>query len=713
MAEDADKAQKPSDEEAAMSDPMHGLLEEAKQWMQDCEDYHTGCALSHESLLPMRVLDGQALESVSKVKLVESADRQHSRYVALSYVWGKEPFLRLQRENRDTLMNAIPLQDLPKTIRDAVQVTRAFDIRYLWVDSLCILQNSDTHKTLQIPHMNAYYRQATAVISASSAVDVHSGFLGSQSIEDEIYARAESRLVADHPEFGPLLYRFPVYYPGDDQQGSEVCHVHVDPPLYNYNTEPINRRGWTLQEASLARRLLIFPEAGGIVMRCSKGECFAGHLLGNPFHEVAGSLYHEIETPEQNDDQEDEEGLVADDSEGSSREEGSKYYDEADDDEGRNQRLRREIESGSENQGEGHDGSDEALSESSNKGFDEGSYEGSYEGSPEGRAGSGDRLDVESTDEINENQRHQEENRRWVFWTPSKEANHESASVQGADWHESNSEDHASVNSSHDEEHAHGQDDEKEDEHDDEYDTEHDTDTSNGQHVKENKLSQSWYAMVQGYSQRALSQPDDILIALGALAQEFHTQNENILGSYAAGLWTKTLKEGLLWHLSYARHPDRESFIPPQKGAREYRAPSWSWASAEQPVTFRTKKEANLMPNKYKPAEPTWHIEIVDCGVTLKDERNPFGAVRAAYLDVEGLLAPIRRVPGSRWHRPDRCPIDDVALTGDDRFPYLNSTDMFAPDSIEALEQIDPSCCYWLLIYDATRARTRGLSSAR
>lgn len=157
MAENAYKAQKTSDEEAAMSDPMHGLLEEAKQWMRECENHHTDCALSHDSLLPLRVLDVQALESVGKVKLVESADRQHGRYVALSYVWGKEPFLRLQRENRDTLMDAIFLQDLPRTIRDAVQVTRAFDIRYLWVDSLCILQNSDTDKALQIPHMNAYY----------------------------------------------------------------------------------------------------------------------------------------------------------------------------------------------------------------------------------------------------------------------------------------------------------------------------------------------------------------------------------------------------------------------------------------------------------------------------------------------------------------------------------------------------------------------------
>ena len=214
--------------------------------------------------------------------------------------------------------------------------------------------------------------------------------------------------------------------------------------------------------------------------------------------------------------------------------------------------------------------------------------------------------------------------------------------------------------------------------------------------------------MVQDYSQRALSQPDDILIALGALAQEFHIQHENFLGRYMAGLWTQTLKEGLLWHLSYPRHPDRESFIPPQEGAMEYRAPSWSWASSEQPVTFRIQREPCLVPDQEMPDEPEWFIEIVDCGVTLKDERNPFGAVQTAYLDVKGILAPIRRVPGSSWRRPDQCAVDDVALIESDRNPDHNNTDIFSPDSMEALEKIDSSC-YWLLVYDATRARARGL----
>ena len=164
-------------------------------------------------------------------------------------------------------MDAIHLEDLPKTNQDAVQATRALNVRYLWVDSLCILQDCETDKEQQIPRMNAYYRRAKAVISASGAIDVHAGVLGFQSTEDNIHAKAKSHLVADLAdkivEYEP---HFPVYFPSRDGLGKDatLCIMDVDPPVYDYRKEPINGRGWTFQESALARRLLIFPIAGGI-----------------------------------------------------------------------------------------------------------------------------------------------------------------------------------------------------------------------------------------------------------------------------------------------------------------------------------------------------------------------------------------------------------------------------------------------------------------
>ena len=455
------------------------------------------------------------------------------------------------------------------------------------------MQDNDTDKALQIPHINAYFRQATAVISASGAIDVRSGFLGFQSTKDDIHARAKTRVVADHPKLGPLPYLFPLYNPSGDDQRPIICKVDLDPPFYNYSTEPINRRGWTLQEASLARRLLIFPAVGGIVMRCSRGERSAGHLIGNPSYKKAGSLYHEFEILELHNLRDDEVTASGELKESSSEEDHTKDCDETDDDANREEKSRRGTESG------------QAHLWNESQGSDEGVDDGSDEDEFVGCAGSRDGFHFKDDGDANENQPLQVE---------------------------------------------------------DEDEDEDEAETGNEENVKQDEVCQSWYAVVRDYSQRVLSQPDDILIALGALAQEFHIQHEKFLGNYAAGLWTQRLKEGLLWHLSYLRHPDRESFIPPQKGATEYDAPSWAWASSEQPVTFRIRREPNVDVRGHMPEEPRWYIKILDCVVTARDDGNPFGAVQAATLDVKGFLAPIRRVPGSRRLNLDPCLVDDIAL---------------------------------------------------
>ena len=598
---------------------VHGLLEEANKWVRECEKSHTSCPFAHEPSLPTRVLDLEALESTATVRLMESHHQQCGCYVALSYVWGKTMPLRLVAKNRKALMNAIDIDKLPKTIRDAVRVTRALNVRYLWVDSLCILQDSDADKELQIPHMNAYYREAVVVISASGATDVHAGFLGFQSTEDEIIARAQSRLFADHPKYGPVPYSLGISWPENIRKNEVLCLIDVDPPLYDYNKEPINGRGWTLQESSLARRLLIFPGTGGIIMRCAKGESFAGNVLGNPFREEAGSLYHES-------------GII--DKSGSERE--------------------KEV-----------SGRDLVPSRATDEGTE-------------------DRDDKEDVDE--EGGKHVYDN-----------VDDSKRSINQDD--NQNDENKSDEKSKKDREEY--------------YNKLMFPETS-----REDKISQEWYAFVQDYSHRALSEPGDILIALGALAQQYQSQHDDVLGKYVAGLWTERLSEGLLWHLAYPRHQGRESFIQPRKEVSEHHAPSWSWASCGQPVTFHTQREPELAQfgirnESYasKFDQPSWCIEIMGCSMMPRNEQFPFGAVQAAHIDVKGVLMPIRRVSGQVWsaHSTDRCAIDDLALLkADGSLPYHLSTDLFAPDSVKALEKIDDSC-HWLPVYDAARSRARGL----
>lgn len=91
-----------------------------------------------------------------------------STYTILSYVWGNSNFLRLTRGNLLNLMSEDGLRKLkvPKTISDALEVTRILGMRYLWVDSLCIVQDNEEDKKVQIQRMDKIYSEATLKIIA-------------------------------------------------------------------------------------------------------------------------------------------------------------------------------------------------------------------------------------------------------------------------------------------------------------------------------------------------------------------------------------------------------------------------------------------------------------------------------------------------------------------------------------------------------------------
>ena len=166
-----------------------GLLDEARMWMEECEVSHADCAALTSMLLPTRVLQVHAYEDTFTVKLVESTEsRQHGSYTALSYVWGTRPTLRLLRSNRSAFLENIACGNLPKTMQDAVRATCVLGVSNLWIDALCVVQDDDADKGIELPHMNEYYQHASAVISASGASDAHMGFLTNQLSESEIYA---------------------------------------------------------------------------------------------------------------------------------------------------------------------------------------------------------------------------------------------------------------------------------------------------------------------------------------------------------------------------------------------------------------------------------------------------------------------------------------------------------------------------------------------
>ncbi|KAF2179568.1 HET-domain-containing protein, partial [Zopfia rhizophila CBS 207.26] len=160
------------------------------------------------------------------------------RYAALTYVWGDRPQFQARKEHfqRDAFgRKCMPLpQRLPQTITDAFFIVHSIGLRYLWVDSLCIIQNSHEDRHDQILRMDAIYSSAVVTIAAASGAHSDTGISG-VSLARAFHQVSEIiqgfRLAIPLPSYADL-----------DRDDNLIW----------------NTRGWTFQEKVLSRRLLMF-----------------------------------------------------------------------------------------------------------------------------------------------------------------------------------------------------------------------------------------------------------------------------------------------------------------------------------------------------------------------------------------------------------------------------------------------------------------------
>lgn len=112
----------------------------AKLWLARCWVNHPQCLQPRVPLMPHRLVDVDPQDGSKDPCLVVPHER--SRYLALSHCWGNGTVLKTTTKNLHQRQEGIPFSSLSKTFQEAVQITRAFGIRYIWIDSLCILQDS-------------------------------------------------------------------------------------------------------------------------------------------------------------------------------------------------------------------------------------------------------------------------------------------------------------------------------------------------------------------------------------------------------------------------------------------------------------------------------------------------------------------------------------------------------------------------------------------
>jgi hypothetical protein len=176
------------------------------------------------------------------IRLVSGSSlKQDAVYLALSYRWGIKKDFALQCKNLSIYKQEIPSTQIPPVIRDAIEVTRSLGFRYLWVDSMCIIQDDPEDWARESATMSKIYGSAVCTIAAANSGSDDTGFFSSRNP----YRIRPCRI--PNPFNTNSKYSFYV-------RSQYLNKIHMreirDSDWFN--------RGWVFQERILSSRLLLF-----------------------------------------------------------------------------------------------------------------------------------------------------------------------------------------------------------------------------------------------------------------------------------------------------------------------------------------------------------------------------------------------------------------------------------------------------------------------
>ena len=165
-----------------------GKCELLKQWLYKCETDKNHAGTCNESQASASILPKLLVIDVQEQCLVEVPS--DCRYVALSYVWGLAPFFCLREENIKSLRKrggfAAYSNNIPRTIQDAIHLVQQISERYLWVDSLCIIQDDSAQKNELINSMDLVYGRSLITVIAMTGSDADSGLFANKAADAQV-----------------------------------------------------------------------------------------------------------------------------------------------------------------------------------------------------------------------------------------------------------------------------------------------------------------------------------------------------------------------------------------------------------------------------------------------------------------------------------------------------------------------------------------------
>jgi hypothetical protein len=215
-----------------------------QKWLKVCKNTHTRCIQNtpFDGQLPTRLLEVGENDKDLKVRNTNCLPLQ-TQYLTLSHCWGGKVFTTLTNSNFQQFQSHIPAENLSKTFREAIATTRRLGFKYIWIDSLCIIQGDETDWRREASKMGSVYANSSLNIAASAAPNGDFGCFTSRVPGQSCCCKV---MVVERDT--------------DDSLHSmgNSWDITVPDLRYRLNTNVLSSRAWVFQEVFLAPRTLYF-----------------------------------------------------------------------------------------------------------------------------------------------------------------------------------------------------------------------------------------------------------------------------------------------------------------------------------------------------------------------------------------------------------------------------------------------------------------------
>ncbi|KAH7094792.1 heterokaryon incompatibility protein-domain-containing protein [Paraphoma chrysanthemicola] len=212
-----------------------------KACLENCDSDHPQCQRSRPSRLPSRVLELRGPKDV-RLHVGEFTEADRLRYACLSHCWGGTVPLRTTKDTvQSFLADGIPWDSLPLTFQHAANLTHRLGLRYLWIDSLCIIQDDEEDWRHHGSSMCNIYSGSYVTLAATGAPNSAHGMFTSFPRENDCFKY------------------FNIADPRDERQEYEIV-AYDKSKSTRYEDLPLSGRAWFFQERLLSPRIVHFTD---------------------------------------------------------------------------------------------------------------------------------------------------------------------------------------------------------------------------------------------------------------------------------------------------------------------------------------------------------------------------------------------------------------------------------------------------------------------